>query len=625
MVARMSTPLMNYPIPCLSLSLLLAACGEPAGSDVEPSAQVGTIGNDAVREASGLARSKHEPGRLWLINDSGSATAIHAIGMDGSDQGSVIVEGARNVDWEDLAAFETGGEPQLLIADIGDNTSSRDHVSLHIVAEPVSRASTAAHRTISFRYPDGPRDAEAVAVDSNTAYVLSKRTIPAGLYSVPIDGRDEGILTAEFLGTLESLPGPGESPLPWHWQPTAMDFDAKRGLATILTYEAVYVYQRQPGGGWLDTLNSEPRVIALDGLLGAESVALVDGAVIVTTEGQDAPILRYEIGETRTVSIMTFNVENLFDNVDDPGKADETYLALEDKLSEAHVDGCNTIRVERWRDQCLNWDWSDAVIGRKLDVLGTAIRQDDDGRGPDVIAFQEVENLAILDRLRRERLDGLGYRTPILIEGDDARGIDVAFLSKLDLAEEPVLHEIAFDGIDAERVADTRGILEATFVLPDGQLLTGYAVHFPAPFHPTIMREMAYDRLNELRASLPEGRAAFAAGDFNTTSSEDRDEKILDRFARPHWTVAHDLCSGDCRGTSYYPPSDEWSFLDMILWSSSAGRGGNATWDLRAESVSIANHTPAQVRADGTPARFELDSDGGVSDHWPLVITLESK
>ena len=34
--------------------------------------------------------------------------------------------------------------------------------------------------------------------------------------------------------------------------------------------------------------------------------------------------------ESYSVTIMTFNVENLFDNEDDPGKNDETYLALTD-------------------------------------------------------------------------------------------------------------------------------------------------------------------------------------------------------------------------------------------------------------------------------------------------------
>ena len=182
---------------------------------------------------------------------------------------------------------------------------------------------------------------------------------------------------------------------------------------------------------------------------------------------------------------------------------------------------------------------------------------------------------------------------------------------------------IDFDGVDAERIADTRAILETTFLLPDGKLLTGYAVHFPAPFHPTVMREAAYARLNALRNRLPDDRAAFAAGDFNTTSAEDREKRMLDRLARPHWTVTHDYCR-DCRGTSYYSRNDEWSFLDMILWSPAKNRGKNTTWHLRTESVSIANQSAAQVREDGTPARFELDADRGVSDHWPLIVSIEN-
>jgi hypothetical protein len=55
-----------------------------------------------------------------------------------------------------------------------------------------------------------------------------------------------------------------------------------------------------------------------------------------------------------------------------------------------------------------------------------------------------------------------------------------------------VLHRTDFSGAGKDRVYDTRGILEATFVRPDGTLMTGYSVHYPAPFHPTEMREAAY-------------------------------------------------------------------------------------------------------------------------------------
>ena len=324
------------------------------------------------------------------------------------------------------------------------------------------------------------------------------------------------------------------------------------------------------------------------------------------------------------VTIMTFNVENLFDNQDDPGKDDRTFLPLAAKQTDEHRTACNTIEVPHWRDQCLNWDWNDEILERKLRVVAESILQVNGGRGPDIVALQEIENIGILDRLRTEFLGTAEYLPGILIEGNDNRGIDVAFLTRLPPDGEPTLHPIPFEGIPAERAADTRGILEATFRLPDGQLLTGYAVHFPAPFHPTGMRVAAYQFLNELKSTLPDDRAAFAAGDFNTTSAEDRERAMLQRLVRPHWTVVHDYCDA-CPGTSYYARDDSWSFLDMILWSPAKIRGAQATWTIRDNSVHLANKLPSQRRADGSPARFEMPGGTGVSDHWPLVFDLEIK
>jgi Endonuclease/Exonuclease/phosphatase family len=323
--------------------------------------------------------------------------------------------------------------------------------------------------------------------------------------------------------------------------------------------------------------------------------------------------------ERPSVSIMTFNVENLFDNADDPDKADETFLPLSAKKSAAHIAACNEIAVESWRNQCLYLDWSDDAVERKLAVLAEVIRQVDDGRGADIIAFQEVENAAILDRLSLDYLPDLGYGAAILIEGADVRGIDVAFLSRLPQTEAPVLQPMTFDGFE-DRQGDTRGVLQATFMLPDGSMLTGFAVHFPAPFHPMAMRVQAYQQLKRLRDALPDDRSVFAAGDFNTVRNEMYDKGLLDDYVRPYWVVAHDSCDG-CRGSYYYPRDDAWSFLDMILFS--PARGEKATWRLRAGSVKIANAVPNQVTAGGTPRRFQPESGTGVSDHWPLLARIE--
>jgi len=186
---------------------------------------------------------------------------------------------------------------------------------------------------------------------------------------------------------------------------------------------------------------------------------------------------------------------------------------------------------------------------------------------------------------------------------------------------EPTLHPLGFPD-HPDREPDTRGVLEATFELPDGTLLTGFAVHFPAPFHPTDMRVRAYEHLNALRAALPDDRHAFAAGDFNTTSSEDAALGLLGQFVRPGWTVAHETGCDGCPGTQYYARDDSWSFLDMILWS--APRSENATWTIRADSVRLANEVAAQKTPDGTPRRYDAASLSGVSDHWPLAVTVHS-
>ena len=61
--------------------------------------------------------------------------------------------------------------------------------------------------------------------------------------------------------------------------------------------------------------------------------------------------------EPAVITLMTFNVENLFDTEDDPGKDDYTYLPLAQKQTDEHKKKCAGIAVDRWRDQCLNWDW----------------------------------------------------------------------------------------------------------------------------------------------------------------------------------------------------------------------------------------------------------------------------
>ena len=323
-------------------------------------------------------------------------------------------------------------------------------------------------------------------------------------------------------------------------------------------------------------------------------------------------------GETR-VTLMTFNVENLFDTRDDPAKLDDSFLPLASKRDAAHRVYCEGLRATSWREQCLTWDWNEQALATKLERLARAILQVNDGRGPDILALQEVENAAVLERLRADYLGAAGYVTAVLIEGDDPRGIDVAFLSRLTLRGAPTLHRVAH----GRGGGDVRGILEATFQLPDGTLLTGYSAHFPAAGHSTATRMRAFEALNALAAGLPHGRLRFAAGDFNVTADEARRTHVTDRLAASGWLAAHRVGCRDCRGSYYYAREREWSFLDMILVGQAfePGREGPG-WRLSPESVRLANSVPEQSMRGGYPAGFELPAATGVSDHWPLVVDL---
>ncbi len=625
----------------LAALVFFVACSEadqPQQAEREPVLQfevAGRLENPKIDEASGLARSQRQPGVLWTINDEGKSL-LHAIDTGGARLGEVELRKSENKDWEDLASFQLDGKPYLLVADIGDNNARYKKRTLYIAKEPrTDENKTKVDWRIDFRYPNGPRDAESAAVDieNERVLVLSKRDIPPSLYELPLrPGDEDKTITARWLGTIDSLPKPSRQDVEfaprtknWHWQPTGMDISDDNRAAVILTYRAVYYYLRRPNQGWFDALNSKPIRIGLGNFRNAEAVAFGDDrrTVYVTGENRNSLVLRIDLdapGTASSVTVMTFNVENLFDNVDDPGKDDKAYLPIAAKQHDEHVAACNEIGTESWRNECLYLDWSDATLDLKLRVLAETIRQVNDGRGADVIALQEVENLGVLEKLRVEYLADLGYQPAVLIEGDDVRGIDVAFLSKLPLAADPVLHPFDVPGFP-ERAGDTRGVLQADFRLPGGGILTGFAVHFPAPYHPTPMRVAAYEHLNALRNALPADHHAFAAGDFNTTSTEDERDDLLGQYVRTDWTVAHELGCGDCKGTYYYAPDDNWSFLDMILFS--PARSEKTTAQLRADSVAIANRTSAQVSEDGTPRRFRSEGQRGVSDHWPMVATID--
>ena len=291
---------------CVLISL--AGCSDINGAPDRASLidVTGQIGYRPLNETSGLARSLRDSTLLWAVNDDGPSVA-YGIGLDGSKRGKVEIRKAANRDWEDIATFELDGTPYLLVADVGDNTARRNDVTIYIVEEPDPAAGKVdVAWTFDFTYPDGPRDAEAVAVDvtNERILVLSKRDIPARLYALPIRPENDGRVMAEYVGIADSLPQPTKSDVNaapitkyWHWQPTSMTIAADDRSAMILTYSAIYYYRRAENESWEYAFRRPPLGLSLRRLPGAEAITLsrTGEFAFITTEGRRAPVLRVDL------------------------------------------------------------------------------------------------------------------------------------------------------------------------------------------------------------------------------------------------------------------------------------------------------------------------------------------
>ncbi|MDX9730568.1 MAG: endonuclease/exonuclease/phosphatase family protein [Bdellovibrionales bacterium] len=323
------------------------------------------------------------------------------------------------------------------------------------------------------------------------------------------------------------------------------------------------------------------------------------------------------------VSIMTYNVENLFDTEHDEGTEDFTYLPLARKSERKIREGCNKNSSTYRRQECLEKDWNEKVLEKKMRRLAAVFKQLGDGKGPDIAILAEVENQRVLELFRDRHLKDSGYVTATVIDSFDPRGIDPAVLSRFPMWREPKIHRIPMKAADPDgeyAATRTRGLLEVPALLPDGTKALLFGLHFPSQANPTYLRKQAVEFLNQIEKDLPPDVVAIVGGDFNITRTEDATEGYFKTTLNDRWQVAHiDGCK-KCEGTHYFHPKTEWSFLDSLL----VRRASIATtgWRLDPESVRIPNGSKYQVNRYGSPARFGENSAYGVSDHWPVYMEI---
>jgi hypothetical protein len=287
-----------------ALSLASAATAEglcPLWSDPET---IGALDVGAIPEASGLAISR-DGSRYYVIND-GSRPWFFVIDPDGGAMQRVTVTGFAPRDIEDIALGPCVGGTCLYLADIGDNGSRRANVGIAIVEEAERFGSeVAAQRIVTARYPDGPHDAEAIAMlPSGDLLLVTKsrlgRNEPARAYRLSADRLAAGgTQTFEHLGEI-----PISSLIPVGLNRrvvTAMDITPDGSRLLLLTYDAaleVALDADEPfpaPNAWVE--GQTHRAIPIAFMIQAESIAYADNgrAFVYTTESvrrAPAPIMR---------------------------------------------------------------------------------------------------------------------------------------------------------------------------------------------------------------------------------------------------------------------------------------------------------------------------------------------
>ena len=311
------------------------------------------------------------------------------------------------------------------------------------------------------------------------------------------------------------------------------------------------------------------------------------------------------------VSFLTYNLENLFDSLDDPRTEDETFLPLQSKQAHEHREKCKKqnpqSRHRFW--ECLYLDWSKEKIDFKMKNLAEVVFKSPGSKGPDVLIVEEVENKAIVEEWNQKHLKKANYSV-YHVDSPDKRGIDQAVLTRLPVLETKY-HRLEFKKF-FKKTKDLRGILEVVIQLPQLKLHV-LAVHLPSQQSTFEERELLLNKLNALVLNVPANEPVVVGGDFNISAQEWEKNKVYKNYLQDTWSLAHREGCSSCKGTYYYGKKKEWSFFDMLLLRSDRQKKPRWSWD----SVSV------QVLDSGKkPLGFDEKSLKGASDHWPLYGEL---
>lgn len=283
----------------------LTACSEPPA---QFASAVASIEDPRLSEISGLAESRRQAGLFWVHNDSGNGPQVWAVDRHGRLQAEIQVAGVENRDWEDLAAFQRDGQPMLAVADCGDNFKRRESIDLLLLPEPalpVQASQLVKPEVLTLRFPDGPRDCEAVWVDEQAQriYLIDKGEAQASVYAADWRGGELRRVAAIAHRHPGTRPWVGPVSARYRGAVTAADLSRDGRRLLVLTYTHWLVYERAPDEDWEQALRRKPMAGALPLVRGFEAAAWdAEDGIWASVEGQPSALFHWPATAWRRAS-----------------------------------------------------------------------------------------------------------------------------------------------------------------------------------------------------------------------------------------------------------------------------------------------------------------------------------
>ncbi len=327
--------------------------------------------------------------------------------------------------------------------------------------------------------------------------------------------------------------------------------------------------------------------------------------------------MRAQEGKTFKVRTLAFyNVENLFDTINNPNKRDD----------DRTPDGKDRWTSKVYQDKVKN-------TAKVISEIGQEVAK----TPPALLGVSEVENKEVLvDVINHELLQDYDYGI-VHYESPDRRGIDVALLYQKKFFT-PLNSETytlwIFDDESGKRVY-TRDQLVVSGLL-DGEKIHVIVNHWPSRFGGEARsrpKRVAAAKLNvriiDSLQNLDEKAKIFTVGDFNDDPTNASFKKVLKTKSKKERVKGKDLYNPmeemARKGVGSLAYRDSWNLFDQIAFTAPLLDKDYSGWQYYKAGVYGPRYLRnPRGRYKGYPFRSFAEGHytGGYSDHFPVYVYL---